>query len=278
MKRITRLLLTIVAGAAFTSFALAQDAAAPFRRSSPTPAEASPTPQPSATPEEEPPRRAQPAATPAPPVTATASPEQVRAPQPERPQQQEKAAAASAATPAKRVIQEPPVRAVEPRSPSARRQAISRQREEDEEEERIVPHSPRSAAALDYWDEDPSSAVKALEKRWQKAIVNKDIETIDELLASDFVATSSTGDVGSKSTLLRLVRRDKNEYKSADARSMSVRMLGPRVAVVTGVATESGTTPNGKTFKNSRRFTDTWMLRNGKWQCVASQATELPNS
>lgn len=120
--------------------------------------------------------------------------------------------------------------------------------------------------------------VKNLERRWQKAIVNKDSETINELLANDFVATSSTGKVGSKSTLLNVIRRDKNEYKSADARGMSVRMLGPRVAVVTGIATESGTTPNGRSFKNSRRFTDTWMLRNGKWQCVASQATEVPGS
>ena len=135
---------------------------------------------------------------------------------------------------------------------------------------------PRSAAALDYWDDDPGSAVKALEKRWQKAIVNKDVKTIDELLASDFVATSSTGRVGSKSTLLGTIRRDKNEYKSADARGMSVRMLGPRVAVVTGIATESGTTPDGTSFTNSRRFTDTWMRRDGKWRCVASQATEVP--
>ena len=105
--------------------------------------------------------------------------------------------------------------------------------------------------------------------------MNKDVETINDLLADDFVATSSTGRVGSKSTLLRLVRRDKNEYKSANVRGMSVRMPGPRTAVVTGVATESGTTAEGRKFRNSRRFTDTWMLRNGKWKCVASQATDI---
>ncbi len=118
--------------------------------------------------------------------------------------------------------------------------------------------------------------VKSLERKWQRALVDKDVKTIDALLARDFVATSSTGKVGSKSTLLNAIRRDKNDYKSADARGMSVRMLGPRVAVVTGTATESGTTPGGQSFRNSRRFTDTWMLRNGKWVCVASQATEVP--
>ena len=157
---------------------------------------------------------------------------------------------------------------MEPRSPESRR------RRSTDDEERTPPTS-RSGATLDYWDDDPGSTIKSLEKRWQKAIVNKDVATIDELLANDFVATSSTGRVGSKSTLLSLVRRDKNEYTSAKVRGMSVRMAGPKTAIVTGTATESGTTPDGKTFRISRRFTDTWMLRDGKWKCVASQATDV---
>lgn len=272
-KRVASLLLAAVCGAGLMSPLSAQDAAAPFRRSTPTPAEATPTP--TATPEEEAPRRAEPA--------ATTKPEEPAKTAPPAAERQEKAAATAtstpAATPARRVIQEAPVRAIEPRSSSSRRTAPPRPRDESDDEERISPPPPpRSAAALDYWDEDPGSAIKALEKKWQKAIVEKDLKTIDELLARDFVATSSTGKVGSKSTLLNVIRRDKNEYKSAEARGMSVRMLGPRVAVVTGVATERGTTASGRSFSNSRRFTDTWMLRNGKWQCVASQATEVPSS
>ncbi|HSH40114.1 MAG TPA: nuclear transport factor 2 family protein, partial [Chthoniobacterales bacterium] len=169
----------------------------------------------------------------------------------------------------------------EPQRPEAARAPKPPEREREREEERDLAPSPapqvNRGATLDYWDEDPGSAVKALERKWQKALVAKDVRAINDLLAGDFVATSSTGRVGSKSTLLNTIRRDRNEYRSADARGMSVRMLGPRVAVVTGVATESGTTPDGRSFRNSRRFTDTWMLRNGKWLCVASQATELPN-
>ncbi|MFN2507786.1 MAG: nuclear transport factor 2 family protein [Chthoniobacterales bacterium] len=120
-----------------------------------------------------------------------------------------------------------------------------------------------------------ASHLRALENRWQKAIKDHDVETIDELLAEDFVATSSTGKVGSKSTLLYEVGRDKNVYESSSARGMSVRSLGPGVAVVTGTATETGTTKSGKRFTNRRRFTDTWRQRNGKWQCVASQATQI---
>lgn len=285
---------------------LAQDAAAPFRRPSPSPAEESPAPESAESPreeeekqDEEPPRRAEPAPTPAPAREA----EQPSPPAATTPAgEQKQSPAARSAKPLRSALQVEPVRAIEPRPAGSRRprppqpegedkpddpptraraaKPPTREAEADRESSPPQPQ-PRTAAgrgaALDYWDEDPGSAVKNLERKWQRALVDKDVETINDLLARDFVATSSTGKVGSKSTLLNAIRRDKNDYKSADARGMSVKMLGPRVAVVTGTATESGTTPNGTTFRNSRRFTDTWMLRNGKWVCVASQATELPN-
>ncbi len=131
----------------------------------------------------------------------------------------------------------------------------------------LSPRSDRSVAAT----------VKDLENKWQKAIQDHDVETVSDLLASDFVGTSSTGRVGSKSTLLSQMRRDKNEYKSVQARGMSVRTSGNTVAVVTGVTKESGTTKDGERFKASRRFTDTWVKRNGKWRCIASQITRISN-
>ena len=303
MKRITCISCLALSLIASGPAMLAQDAAAPFRRASPSPAEATPAPEPAETPreeqEEEPPRRAEPAATPT-PASERPMPEQPSAPAPAAtasPEEAPKQAPASRTT--RRGLDIEPVRPIEPRPPGSRRprqpepegedkpddppkrSRASKPPEREEKPDREAARSqPRTAAGrgatLDYWDEDPGSAVKSLERKWQKALVNKDVDTINDLLARDFVATSSTGKVGSKSTVLNAIRRDKNDYKSADARGMSVRMLGPRVAVVTGIATETGTTPDGKSFRNSRRFTDTWMLRNGKWVCVASQATEVP--
>ncbi len=120
------------------------------------------------------------------------------------------------------------------------------------------------------------ATIRALENRWQDAIVKRDVSLIGELVANDFVGVSSSGRTGSKSTLLDEVRRDRNTYTSATARGMVVRAHGSRVAVVTGVAKESGTTADGQRFTNSRRFTDTWMERGGRWQCIASHITQLP--
>jgi ketosteroid isomerase-like protein len=70
--------------------------------------------------------------------------------------------------------------------------------------------------------------------------------------------------------------KDKNVYLSAQSTEMIVHTFGPSVAVVTGVARESGKTPKGKTFSNAYRFTDTWVERNGNWQCVAASAIAMP--
>ena len=121
-----------------------------------------------------------------------------------------------------------------------------------------------------------SATVRGLENEWQAAIRNHDVSALSALLAADFVGTSSTGRVGSKETMLSELRKDKNEYKSVEARGMSVRTQGDDIAVVTGVTKETGTTKDGARFSTSLRFTDTWVKRDGEWRCIASQTTELP--
>lgn len=267
----SRLILLAFAFAVIAAPALdAQEAAAPIRRSPPPAAEqATPTPAPVETPRP----TATPEPTTAPEPTApgeTASvPEQTPAPTPgtepaASPQPQASPERTRSAATTRRVRNEKPVRAVEPR-------------ERRPWDDNFGPGTPmRPTFDLSQRTKGSvASTLRALENRWAKAIRDRDEKTVAQLVADDFVGTSSTGKVGSKSTLVSAVRRDKNEYKSATARGMSVRSLGPDAAVVTGIASEAGTTPDGKRFKVSRRFTDTWRERNGKWQCVSSHATAI---
>ena len=99
---------------------------------------------------------------------------------------------------------------------------------------------------------------------------------IEKMVADDFIGTSSSGKTGDKTTLLAEAKRDTNTYTSAVSSDMTVKMFGPNVAVVTGIAKESGKTKAGKTFSHAYRFTDTWVERNGEWQCVAAHAMALP--
>jgi ketosteroid isomerase-like protein len=106
--------------------------------------------------------------------------------------------------------------------------------------------------------------------------LSHDTAVIEKIVADDFIGTSSSGKTGDKATLLAEAKRDTNTYISAVSSDMTVRMFGPGVAVVTGIAKETGKTKAGKAFSHSYRFTDTWVERNGEWQCVAAHAMALP--
>jgi ketosteroid isomerase-like protein len=106
--------------------------------------------------------------------------------------------------------------------------------------------------------------------------LSKDASVIEKIVADDFIGTSSSGKQGDTATLLAEAKRDTNTYTSAVSSDMTVRMFGPNTAVVTGIAKETGKTKAGKTFTHTYRFTDTWVLRDGEWKCVAAHAMALP--
>ena len=125
-------------------------------------------------------------------------------------------------------------------------------------------------------DDSLAAKLKNLESNWEAALLTHDTSAIEKMVADDFIGTSSSGKQGDKSTLLAEAKRDTNTYSTAVSSDMTVRTFGPNVAVVTGLAKETGKTKSGKTFSHSYRFTDTWVERNGEWQCVAAQAMALP--
>ena len=102
------------------------------------------------------------------------------------------------------------------------------------------------------------------------AIVATDDDRIAEVVA-DFggIAVMTSADHATGSDRLA-------EVAAALESALMVKVQGDDVAIVTGIARESGTTADGKRFTNSRRFTDTWVKRNGKWRCVASHTTAIP--
>ncbi len=44
-----------------------------------------------------------------------------------------------------------------------------------------------------------------------------------------------------------------------------------------GTSTEEGKDKEGKAFSRSYAWADTWMERNGQWQCIAGAGMKLPN-
>jgi ketosteroid isomerase-like protein len=118
-------------------------------------------------------------------------------------------------------------------------------------------------------------SVKDMENAWEAAVASHSFATVDGMVAADFVGVSSKGKFVNRSQMLSEFKGDKDTYKSAKNEKLNVKMFGPNVAVVTGRAREVGTGKDGKAFDRAFLFTDTWMMRSGKWQCIASQVTKV---
>ena len=118
-------------------------------------------------------------------------------------------------------------------------------------------------------------SVKDMENAWEAAVAKHDYATMDGFIAADFAGVSAKNKFVGRADVLAESKRDKDTYKSAKNEKLNVKTYGPNLTVVTGRAREVGTGKDGKAFDRTYLFTDTWMLRGGKWQCVASQITKI---
>jgi ketosteroid isomerase-like protein len=129
-----------------------------------------------------------------------------------------------------------------------------------------------TAAAMPTKKTTPEATIREIEDKWEASVMRHDPSVAQAYLADDFRGISSQGKVMTKSKLLAEFKKDSDTYASAKNGKVDVRVFGGQFAVATGVSTEAGKSKEGKDFKRSFRWTDAWVLRNGKWQCVASQA------
>lgn len=114
-----------------------------------------------------------------------------------------------------------------------------------------------------------------MENAWEAAVGKHDAASVEGFIAADFMGVSSKNKFTNRSDVIDEFKKDKDTYKSAKNEKLNVKMFGPSVTVVTGRAREVGTGKDGKAFDRTFLFTDTWMMRGGKWQCVASHITKI---
>jgi ketosteroid isomerase-like protein len=118
----------------------------------------------------------------------------------------------------------------------------------------------------------PEATIRDIEDKWEASVKNHDPSVAQAYLADDFRGVSSKGKTMNKSSLLSEIKKDTDVYASTKNGKVDVRLFGGQFAVVTGTSTEAGKDKAGQNFKRSFTWTDVWVLRKDKWQCVASQA------
>lgn len=121
-----------------------------------------------------------------------------------------------------------------------------------------------------------SSVVQQLsqiEQRLANAVVERDLQTYSSLLAPDWTTIDLAGRVLTKSQVMEELASKERRIESATIDEIRVRELG-EVAVVTGRTTATGSY-QGQRATVELRFTDVFVRRDGRWQVVASQGTQI---
>jgi ketosteroid isomerase-like protein len=114
----------------------------------------------------------------------------------------------------------------------------------------------------------------ALEHLWNEAQVNRDSRALAGMIGDKFVNTEWDGEVSERGKFLADIADPEFKVSLLSIQDVKV-ILYQDTAVVTGVYHTKGT-HQGKLFEHAGRFTDTWVLEDAKWECVASHTSLLP--
>lgn len=113
-----------------------------------------------------------------------------------------------------------------------------------------------------------------LDKKRMTAMAQKDVATLNELIADDLVYTHSSARLDTKQSLIGNMESGSTVYTSVVPSNVKAQDLGDTV-VLTGecrISVNAGGRPNSFGV----RFTDVYANRGGRWQMVTWQSTRLP--
>ena len=132
------------------------------------------------------------------------------------------------------------------------------------------------AASVSKQTSGVTAELTKIEHRLVKAWLDGDRATVESILASDWSVIDLTGRVLTKAQVVGELGSGDRKIESGSVDDLNVRAFGD-VAIVTGRSVLSGSY-QGKRASVIQRFTDVFAKRDGRWQAVASQGTQVAES
>lgn len=113
-----------------------------------------------------------------------------------------------------------------------------------------------------------------LEDQWGAASLKRDGASVGRMLSDNFLSFTDKGVVNTKAKLVASINSDTAQYVSGANSAYQVKVHG-NTAVIIGVWTATTKTAKGNST-HAYAWTDTWMKQaDGRWLCIASQATQV---
>jgi len=117
--------------------------------------------------------------------------------------------------------------------------------------------------------------LKKVEEDWANAYLRHDAAALERILADEFISVSSNGKSHNKRQDIEELKADSAVYDYSTPYDLEIRIYGDG-AVVIGRTKERGHYDSGRQFVNEYRWTDIFVKRQGRWQCVAAQVASIP--
>jgi ketosteroid isomerase-like protein len=112
-----------------------------------------------------------------------------------------------------------------------------------------------------------------LERDWDFAYHHKDVKFIEDVLAKEFVAVYAEGQRADRAKELQLASEFNQQIDSSVLDQFDIKVYGDTAVVL---FTQKLTGPSkGESKTLTFRYIDVFVMRDGRWQCVASQSTRV---
>jgi hypothetical protein len=122
---------------------------------------------------------------------------------------------------------------------------------------------------------DHLPALRALNKRFIHNFVTSDVPSHDAILHPGFRCIQPNGSLVQRDAYLRYWASgfDPKVVRQFDMRGETIEIIGSTALV--GAVTRSARVKDGAESVSMTRYTDTYLLANGKWLCVLAQLTTV---
>lgn len=108
---------------------------------------------------------------------------------------------------------------------------------------------------------------------YDAAIVSRDVDAYQKIVADEFIFTDFKGAVFNKSQEIEKIKTRKIKFISGKSDDVRVRIYG-KTAVVTG-RFRAEIIGDGKNYSFAERYTAVFVKQSGHWQLIAEQSTEI---
>ena len=116
-------------------------------------------------------------------------------------------------------------------------------------------------------------AVTKLEQEWFAIQQANDWAKLSKLISDDFVIVDSDGSLGNKETMVAGYKEEAPRVISLKMQVLVAHAVATNTVIASGLDDITTKGSNGAPTHRYERFIDTWILRDGRWQCVAEQIT-----